>query len=343
VLTSGNPVHSFALATRLLNIVTADYVLPGLTIHVGASVGLADIGGGGDVDEVMRRCDLALRRAKQLGRNRVEWYDETVETAMLRRMTLEQELPGVVGREELDLVYQPVLELTGPRPVGVEALLRWRHPRLGTVPPDEFAAVADGLGLGAQIGEWVLDRVCRQASSWLREGRDVWMSVNLAASQLRAHDLAGQVSAALAAHQVPAERLVLEIDERDVDPADQGAVTQLAGLRTLGVRIALDHFGTGPTSLAHLRRLPVDILKLDRSLFTEAAGRTGPPMPIIEVIVSLGGRLGLDIVAQGLEAEAHLDAVRRAGCRYGQGYLFSRPAPAERIEAYLENHRTPSV
>jgi diguanylate cyclase (GGDEF)-like protein/PAS domain S-box-containing protein len=343
VLTSGNPVQSFALATRLLNIVTADYPLPGLTIHVSASVGLADIAGPGNVDEVLHRCDVALRRARQLGRNRVEWYDETVETAMLRQLALEHELPGVVDRGELDLVYQPVLELSVPFPVGVESLLRWRHPRLGTIPPDQFAAAADELGLGPQIGEWVLHRACRQISSWLREGRDVWVSVNLAGSQLRAHDLVARVSAAIEAHEIPADRLVLEIAEHDIDQCDQPVVTQLAGLRALGVRIALDRFGTGPTSLAHLRRLPVDILKLDRSLFADPTGRAGPPLPIIEVIVSLGRRLGLDIVAQGLEAEAHLDAVRRAGCRYGQGYLFSRPAPAERVEAYLEAHRSPSM
>jgi diguanylate cyclase (GGDEF)-like protein/PAS domain S-box-containing protein len=343
VLTTGTPMQSFALATRLLNSLADEYPLPGATVHLTVSVGLSDLHGPGSVDEVLRRADLALRRARQLGRNRIEWYDETVEAVMLRRMTLEQELPGVVARGELDLVFQPVLELSGRYPVGVESLLRWRHPRLGTVAPGEFTATADELNLGTEIGEWVLHGACRQLSAWLLEGRDVWLSVNLSASQLRANDLVERVAAAVVAHQVPADRLVVEIAEAHVDPGDQRVLTQLSGLRALGVRVALDHFGTGSTSLAHLRRLPLDILKLDRSLFAEPAGRGGPPQPIVDVVAGLGQRLGLDIVALGLEAEAHLDLVRRAGCRYGQGYLFARPAPAEHVEAYLESNRSPSV
>jgi EAL domain-containing protein (putative c-di-GMP-specific phosphodiesterase class I) len=274
----------------------------------------------------------------------VEWYDESMEMALLRRISLEQELPGAVGRGELDLVYQPVIELTYQHPVGAEALLRWRHPRLGTVSPTELVPIAEDLGLADEIGEWVLRRACRQLSSWLREGWDIWLSVNVSTRQLRSPRFVPALRDALDTHLVASGRLLVEVtndvpdNQLDFDCMEAA----LAGVRETGVRTAIDHFGTGPTSLAHLRRMAVDVLKVDRSLFAEPNGPGGPTAPIMDVVMGLGDRLGLQIIASGVEAEAHLDAVRAAGCRFGQGYLFARPAPAEHVEAYLTDHRSPS-
>ncbi len=339
VATASPPVQAYALASRLLTMLTQPYELPGATVHMTACVGLAELSGAASAGDALSRAALALRRARQGRRGGIEWYDEALESALLHRMRLEQELPGVLGRGELDLVYQPVLDLVEGHPAGAAALLRWRHPVLGTVPAVDVLPVAEDLGLVDGIGAWVLHQACRQLSAWLRDGRDVWLSVNLADRQLAAPDLVATVSTALDSHQVPADRLVLEVTEQGVSADPQRAVAQLAGLRALGVRTALARFGTGATPLAHLRRLPVDLLKVDRSVFAEPAGRTGPATPIIDVVVGLGRRLGLEIVAEGLEAVAHLDVVRAAGCRYGQGCLFGRPEPAEHFEAYLEAHR----
>jgi diguanylate cyclase (GGDEF)-like protein/PAS domain S-box-containing protein len=340
VLTEAPLVHAFSLATKLATMLAEPFHLPGRTVHLAADIGVADLGGGDSAEDVLRHADLARRRARQLGRGRVECYDRSFEAALIRRTDIEQELPGVVGRGELDLAFQPVVDLVHRQPVGVEALLRWRHPRLGSIPPAEFLPVAEQLGVIDEVGEWVLHQACRQLSRWRRDGRDLWMSVNASARQIAADGFLADVATALDTHCVPAESVIVEVAEAAL-PDDALAAERLAGLRALGVRTAIDHFGTGPTALAHLRRLPVDVLKVDRVLFSEPAGQSGPATPIVDVVVALARRLGIDVIAGGLETEAHVDVVRAAGCRFGQGFLLSRPDHAEHIEAFLETHRTP--
>ncbi len=342
VLTDAPLVHAFALATRLATTLAEPYHLPGRTVHLTADVGVADLDGGASPEEVLRHADVARRRARQLGRGRVEAYDKSFESALLRRTELEQELTNVITRGELDLVYQPVLDLGHRQPVGVEALIRWRHPRLGTVPPAEFLPVAEDLGLIDKIGVWALHQACRQLSSWRRDGRDLWMSVNVSARQLAADGFLAAVATAIDTHDVPAESVIVEVAEAAL-PDDTLAVERLAGLRALGVRTALDHFGAGPTALAHLRRLPIDVLKIDRVLFSEPAGQTGPAAPIVDVVVSLARRLGIQVVAAGLETDAHVEIVKAAGCGLGQGFLLGQPEHAEHLEAFLEAHRLPQL
>jgi diguanylate cyclase (GGDEF)-like protein/PAS domain S-box-containing protein len=339
IATTGSPVHTYALASRVLTVLSQPYPLPAATVHLTACVGIAELAGTDGGGDALSRAALALRRARHGAPGRVEWYDEALEAGLLHRMTLEQDLPGVIGRGELDLVYQPILDLVEGRPVGAEALLRWRHPVLGTIAAADFVPIAEDIGLINEIGEWVVHRACRQLSSWRREGRDLWLALHLARRQLAASTVASIVGTALETHQIPAEWLVLEVTESALGHDTGHAVEQLTALRTLGVRTALTRFGTGSTPLGQLRRLPVDLLKVDRATFTEPAGRTAPVPPTLDVLVGLARKLGLEVIAGGLEAEAHLDVVRAAGCRYGQGYLFGRPVPAEHLEAFLETHR----
>ncbi len=351
VVTEESPMRVYALATRLVTMLAEPVVLPGVTAHLTANVGLTDLVGGDNAEDVLRRADLALRRAKQLGRGRVEWYDEVVEEVLVRRLTLEQELPAALARGQLDLIYQPIVDLVAGRPLGVEALLRWRHPRLGTLLPGDIIPVAEDLDLIGPIGDWVLHQASRQLAAWLREGRDLSMAVNVSPAQVGAH-LLEEVDAALQEHAVPPERLVLELSEWGL-AADTAPIAQCLGmLRGRGVRTALDDFGTGAESLTHLRCLPVDLVKIGRSFYERAttplgcSSLVGAPVsqarpvdrsaPIIDVMVGLGRRLGIDVIALGLEAPAQLDVVRGAGCRLGQGHLFARPQPAERTEAYLD-------
>jgi EAL domain-containing protein (putative c-di-GMP-specific phosphodiesterase class I) len=218
------------------------------------------------------------------------------------------------------------------------------------VAPTEFVPVAEELGVLDEIGDWVLHRACRQLSGWLRDGRDLWVSVNVTAWQLAATPIVPAVSVALAGHQVPASHLMLEVAESGLtglrDPAAdavaQAITAHLGELRALGVRVAVDHFGAAPTSMSQLRVLPVDLLKVDRELFGEPAGRDGPATAIIDVIVKLSGQIGVEVAAQGLAAVADLEAARAAGCRYGQGHLFSQPLPPEHLEAYLDAARSRS-
>ncbi|OLB79525.1 MAG: hypothetical protein AUI14_10095 [Actinobacteria bacterium 13_2_20CM_2_71_6] len=206
VATAGSPVQTYALASRLLTMLSQPYELPAATIHLTACVGIAELADSAGTGDVLSRAALALRRARQNRRGRIEWYDEALEAALLHRMTLEQDLPGVLSRGELDLVYQPILDLAEGHPVGAEALLRWRHPLLGSLSPTDFVPVAEDLGLIDEIGEWVLHRACRQLSSWRRDGRDLWLAVHVAGAQLDTPSLVAAVGSALDSHQVPAER-----------------------------------------------------------------------------------------------------------------------------------------
>ncbi|MEV4755362.1 GGDEF domain-containing protein [Micromonospora sp. NPDC049559] len=336
VVTVDGPMLAYGLAMRLVTTLTEPYRLPGAVASLRVSIGLAELSSGDGVGDLLRRADLARRRARQLGRNRVEWYDTYLEEQLVRRLDLERELPGAAGRGELDLVFQPVLGLRDEQPVGTEALLRWRSPTLGTVLPGELLPVAEDLGLIEEIGQWVLHAACRQLAAWSREGRRLWMAVNVSARELAAPDFVQRVALTLVAERVPPERLVVEVAEPWAAVDLPAVAAKLAGLRALGVRTALDDFGAGQTPLAQLRRLPVDLLKIDRTLMGEPGGGRGRGRALIDVVVNVGRRLGFEIVAEGLESPAHVARARAAGCRLGQGFALSRPAPAERIEAYLE-------
>ncbi|GGQ38337.1 putative bifunctional diguanylate cyclase/phosphodiesterase [Couchioplanes azureus] len=338
VLTPDGAVLAYALATRIVTAVMEPYELPGMIVELHTSVGLAELAGGKDSEEVLRHADLARSRARQLGKDRVEWYDTDVEIQLHRRMDLERELLGAADRGEFDLVFQPVVSLRDGQPVGVEALLRWRHPKLGTVLPAELLPIARAVGCAAELDEWVLEEACRRLRGWTAGGTDFWLSVNVAPRELLTARFPDRVAEILNRYDIAPERLVVEVQETWVAEDVPAIVASLAGLRTLGVRAGLDDFGAGQASLAHLRRLPVDMLKLDQALVNKPSEHASTPA-VLDVVVSLGRRLGLEIVAKGLESQEQIDLARHAGCHYGQGFALARPAPAERMEAYLESHR----
>ncbi|MFJ6195575.1 putative bifunctional diguanylate cyclase/phosphodiesterase [Micromonospora sp. NPDC092111] len=331
VVTDAGPVPAYGLGGRLVAVLTEPCPVPGTMVRLRVSVGLAELAGAGPED-ALRQADLARRRAVQLGRDRVEWYDAYLEEQLVRRLDLERELPGAAARGELDLVYQPVLALADRRPVGTEALLRWRSPVLGTVLPAELLPVAEDLGLVGEVGRWVLDRACRQLADWSTGGRELWMAVNVTPGELTAPDFLARVVAVLAGHGVPADRLVVEVGEPRLGADLSTVVARLAGLRSLGVRTALDDFRVEHASLAQLRRLPIDLLKVP----PPPVMVDEPARPLIDVVVGLEERLGLTVVVEQMEHEPDVDRAVRAGCRYGQGFALARPATAERVEAYFE-------
>jgi diguanylate cyclase (GGDEF)-like protein/PAS domain S-box-containing protein len=336
VVTAEGPIEAYALAVRLLTALSAPYPLAGRLVAVQTSVGLAGLSGGESAFEVLRRGSMALRQASASGGNRIEWYDESLEEQLVRRLDLERHLPGAAGRDELDLVYQPVVELDSGRPIGVEAYLRWHHPVLGTVLPAELLPIADKLQVSTEIAEWLLHTACRQVAAWRRDGHDVRLAVNLTVQQLLDPDFPPEVAAALSVHQTPPERLVVEVSDLAVADRLPEIAEQLSKLRALGVRTALDDFGAGDTDLARLRRLPLDAVKLACSSIAGSVGE------LAAAVVDLTGRLGLIVVADGLETEAQRELVRGAGCRYGQGQVMVPTARAERIETYLESQRAVS-
>jgi diguanylate cyclase (GGDEF)-like protein/PAS domain S-box-containing protein len=341
VLTADSAVLTYALATRIARVLAEPYQLPGTVVELHTSIGLAELAGGVDSDEVLRHADLARKRARQMGLDRVEWYDPDVEMKLNRRMELEQQLLGAAERGELDLVFQPVVDLRDNLPVGVEALLRWRHPELGTILPGELLPIARAVGIAAEIDEWVLDAACKHLTAWSTGDNGFWLSINVSPRELLTARFPDRVAATLSHYGLPPERLVVEVAEDWIAEDVPTIVASLAGLRKMGVRAALDDFGAGQASLSHLRRLPVDMLKLSTSLVNGSSegAVAGQGPAVIDVVVSLGRRLGLEIVAKGLETPEQIERATKAGCPFGQGFALGRPAPAERIEAYLESHR----
>ncbi|AGZ45634.1 putative bifunctional diguanylate cyclase/phosphodiesterase [Actinoplanes friuliensis] len=340
VLMWATPEEAMVAGKRLLAVLGEPYDTEDGSVFLSASVGVADSPAPGDTGELMRDADLALRYAKQRGKNRVERYEKRYDELLRRHSVLENELRHAIDRKQLRLVFQPVVALPSMRPVGAEALLRWHHPDLGSVRPDEFIPVAEESGLISMIGSWVLDQACRQLSLWLAGGHDVWVSVNLSPKELHAADYAGQVAGVLEKYGVPPQRLVLEVTEHAVATDMDELIRRLCELRSTGVRIALDDFGAGYSSLGQLRNLPVDILKIDHALVAEPESRTGTAAPLVDVVVRLGHRLGLEVLAEGIGTPAQRAIVEEAGCRLGQGSLFGWGVPAEHLEAQLETVRS---
>jgi diguanylate cyclase (GGDEF)-like protein len=322
---------ALGVAQRLLSVVSEPYQVGETTVYVSASIGLAGSREGVGPVELLRDADVALRVAKHGGKDRVERYDPTYDGRLRRRLLLEQGLRRAVERDELSLRYQPVVDLPGGRPVGVEALLRWRHPELGEIPPAEFVPLAEEIGLIGGLDLWVLHQACHQLSRWLADGHDLWLAVNVSVRELRTLRYPASVAEVLAEHRVDPRRLVFEVTEQSVAADVAELAASLRALREMGVRVALDDFGSGYSSLGQLRRLPVDVLKIDRDLVAEP----GAPGALVDVVVRLGERLGLQVVAEGVEDDAQRAVVQAAGCHLGQGYLFGRAMPAEHVEALL--------
>jgi diguanylate cyclase (GGDEF)-like protein len=333
------PTEAITVADRLLTVLARPYEVPTGTAFLSASIGLAACDTATDVQTLLRNADLALRYAKQLGKHRVERYDQAYEQLLRRQSELEHELRGAVERDELMLAYQPIVALPDGRVAGVEALLRWHHPRLGTVAPDEFIPVAEESGLIHQLGAFVLHQACHQLGRWLSDGHELYLAVNVSVRELHIPEYTTQLADVLRQHRLAPERLVVEVTESAVAQDVAQLISRLAALQALGVRVALDDFGSGYSSLGQLRTLPVDILKIDRSLLAppaQAAARFAPPL--VDVVVRLGNRLGLDVVAEGITEPGQRRVLEEAGCRYAQGDLFGRAMPAERVEPLLGAH-----
>jgi EAL domain-containing protein (putative c-di-GMP-specific phosphodiesterase class I) len=307
------------------------------TVNVHASVGVAASTDAGDptAGALLRNADLAMYLAKAQGKNRLVVYADGMAEAARRRADLAQDLAVAADSGQLEVHYQPTVQLADGRTTGFEALVRWNHPERGLVPPVEFIPLAEETGAITDIGRWVLHEALRQGAAWAAEtGAPLRMAVNLSPRQFQDGDVTADVVAALEQTGFPAAQLTLEVTEgvlvRDVD----AVVAQLESLRALGVRIAIDDFGTGFSGLSYLRHLPADIIKIDRS-FVMDLPRGRSATTLITSIVELARTLGLDVVADGVETEGQRRALADLDCGWAQGYLFARPEPAALAAARL--------
>ncbi|NVM76547.1 diguanylate cyclase (GGDEF)-like protein/PAS domain S-box-containing protein [Duganella sp. SG902] len=303
-----------------------------VTCSIGVSVFPAD---GADAEQLLKHADIAMYRAKEAGRNQVQFYEAAMHTRVAERAQIEAELRNALPREQLSLVYQPKVDLRSGAVTGMEALVRWQHPALGAVSPVRFIGVAEETGLIVAIGRWVLRTACAQAAAWQRAGLPpLRVAVNLSARQFRDHALLDEVRAALADSGLQPRYLELELTESLMMHNVEEAVAMVENLKRLGVALSIDDFGTGYSSLAYLKQFPVDYLKIDQSFTREML--TEPKVAaIVRSVMALGHSLGFKVIAEGVETEAQLAYLRQHACDEMQGYYFSRPLTPEAFAAFI--------
>ncbi len=305
----------------------------GKCFSVTASIGVA-VGHYATPDELLRDADLALYAAKAAGKDRYALFDASLYSDAEGRLALQADLSAAVQENQLFLHYQPIFDLASQRVVGVEALVRWRHPQRGVVAPGSFIPLAEESRLIVPIGRWVLEEACRQAAAWSVEGHALGISVNVSAYQLNRREFAEDVRHALASSGIEPSSLTLEITETTLVRDVPSACERLQEVKALGVRIAIDDFGTGYASLSHLQRMPVDVLKIDRS-FVAALGDGGQSRALLAAILGVGESLSLNVVAEGIEEHEQRITLEAMGCEMAQGFLLGHPGPAREIEVLL--------
>ena len=289
-----------------------------------------------DAEAVLRDADVAMYQAKGAGKDRVELFSACTRAAMVRRLELEHELEIAVRDGGLALLYQPQVDLVTGRMVGVEALARWPHPRLGSISPGEFVPLAEQTGLIGRLGAWVFDEACRQLAHWqLVDGLpELTATVNVSVHQLADPDFVDQVEASLAGSGVRPSSLCVELTETALMDATEGPLEVLRRLKALGLYVAIDDFGTGYSSLGALKRLPVEVLKVDRS-FVDGLGTDPESSAIVASVLSLAHAMGLHVIAEGVETPLQAAELLALGCTVTQGFLYSPAVPADAVPDLL--------
>lgn len=324
------------VARRLATAISAPILADGVEVWISASIGVATAPEhGSDLERVDRHAHTAATAAKERGGNRIQVFDATLERSTRERLALAADLRRAVENGELALAFQPQVDLRARRLAGFEVLARWRHPRLGWVPPAQFVPIAEESALIVTLSEWVLDAALTQLRDWNARGLAVpRIAVNLSSAHFARADVALWVGARLNRHGIAPSRLELEITESLLMRDTAQTAATIEQLKGLGVRLAVDDFGTGYSALAYLKRFALDALKIDRSFVTEVAGRGGDAV-ICSAIIAMAHRLGLEVVAEGVETAAQLAFLRREGCDTAQGYLLGRPMLAAEAESLL--------
>ena len=326
-------------AARLHDALRRPFGLRGIAVELDASVGVAlSPEHGHDVTTLIQRADVAMYDAKRT-QARVSTYSTERDPYSPARLSLLGELRRAIENDELVLHYQPKVSVEGDRVTGVEALVRWQHPQHGLLQPDQFVPLAERTGTIAHLTHWVLDAALRQCAAWRLEYPELTVAVNLAAANVLDVGLPAMVSEQLAEHGLPGHALECEVSEHTVMSDPQRVCEVLAALRALGVRLSLDDFGTGQASLAYLKKLPLDEVKIDRAFVTSMADDDGDAV-IVRSTIDLAHNLGLDVVAEGVESESVLEALVDLRCSSVQGFYLSRPLPAAELEAWLSSRST---
>lgn len=326
------------VAEQILASLVRPFVLEGREFFVTASIGIAlSPQDGNELSQLMKNADTAMYHAKERGKNNFQFYQADMNASALERLELESDLRHALEQDEFVLYYQPQFSGDGKRLTGAEALLRWRHPRRGLVPPGDFIPVLEELGLVVDVGDWVISEACRQLKTWHQNRvRVPKVSVNISARQFSDGQLGTRIATILRETGLPPACLELELTESILMREVSEAMQILAGLKNLGLSIAVDDFGTGYSSLNYLKQFPIDVLKIDRT-FVDGLPSGEQDAQIARAIIAMAHSLNLAVIAEGVETHEQLDFLREHGCDEVQGYLFGRPMPASRFEAQFSN------
>ncbi len=334
--------QAIAVAERIQQALTRPFDLNEHEVYITASIGITLSNGNySDPENVLRDADTAMYRAKESGKARFEMFDTAMHSHAVAILQLENDLRRAIERDEFHVYYQPIINLETDEISGFEALVRWKHPERGLVPPDEFIGIAEETGLIVDIGRQVLYKACRQMREWQLHlcNKPLTLNVNLSGKQFAQPDLVAQVQKILDETGLKSKYLKLEITESVVMENAEIASNMLMQLCNLGVHLCIDDFGTGYSSLSYLHRFPVKTLKIDRS-FIGRIGQNGENSEIVRTINTLASNLGMEVVAEGVESSAQLAQLKALHCNYGQGYFFSAPLDVERAAAYIQSHQS---
>jgi diguanylate cyclase (GGDEF)-like protein len=325
------------VAQRIIDALQEPFDVVGHRTRVSASIGIArqrSVSQGG-ADTLLTQADIAMYHAKANGKNQFVFFTEEMQLGVLHRLDVESWLREALASDQIRVHYQPIVMLGGRKIQAVEALVRWEHPTLGMLAPDDFLGVAEDTGLIVPLGKLVLREACRQLGAWRAHCDENFMvSVNLSAAQLRDEDIVDAVRGAVAEAGIPPKALMIEVTESSLIGDVRGATAVLEALSALGVTIAIDDFGTGYSSLSHLQLFPVDVIKVDKT-FVDGMCSGKEDSTLVRSVLAIATEFGLHVVAEGIETDEQEAELRRLGCDYGQGYLFARAVPATRMDEML--------
>ncbi|MET0067459.1 MAG: EAL domain-containing protein [Candidatus Thiodiazotropha sp.] len=331
-----NPEAAATVAARVQNAIARSYNLNGHEVYVTPSIGIAVFPRDGqDVEELLKNADTAMYHAKAMGKNNFQFYTEQMNAYAANRLKLEGKLRKALAGHEMELYYQPQIDLETGELVAAEALLRWHQPELGMIPPGEFIPLAEETGMIIELGEWVLKEACRQNKAWQAAGyAPIRIAINLSSMQFIQRDLSTRVARCLSESGLQAEYLEFEITESIIMRNVNETIATLDEFKSMGISISVDDFGTGYSSLSYLKRFPLDVLKVDRS-FVKDIPDDQDDVTITSAIIAMAHQLNLGVVAEGVETEEQLAFLRQQGCELAQGYHFSKPLPAYEFELLL--------
>jgi diguanylate cyclase (GGDEF)-like protein/PAS domain S-box-containing protein len=333
-----HPDDAIYIVERIYEVLRTPFDIDGNIVFVEASIGIAATTTGSEnPEELLRNADVAMYKAKGQGKGRFVFFEMEMREALLERIELEADLRCALENNELALLYQPIINLETNSVIGMEALVRWNHPKLGLIPPDKFIPIAEEANLIVPIGRWILDEACRAGSEWVRQFRgqhDLSITVNLSIRQFQQIELVRIVAETLERSGLPPQFLILEITETLMIQNTEAMIEKLHELKSLGVRLAIDDFGTGYSSLSYLQRFPIDILKIDKS-FIDKINQGKEGRAVARAIIMMGDSLNLRVIAEGIENPEQVAALKHLGCEAGQGFFFAKPISEPEMSSML--------